>query len=290
MEHPAIEPVYRGDMGKLLAKVVAEQGLDLTQYRLPYVERRVAARLRVLGLHTYRQYARHLDLHPEEYAKLLDTLTINVTDFFRDPTVYKLFRSRIVPAIIKEKTRTRHRMVRVWSAGCATGEEPYSLAMSFLSEFGEKRSAFMLTVIATDLDPEALRVAQAAEYDVAKLTHIPRADQQRFVTVRGDRFRINPEVTRLVKFRPLNLFIDEPIHMVDVIFCRNVFIYFTREQQAKVLETFARSLARGGYLVLGRSEKMAAAVSDEFELVDGRERIYRKRAATPGSAGHRTLE
>jgi two-component system CheB/CheR fusion protein len=97
MEHPGTEQVYRGDIGKLLAKVGQDRGLDLTQYRRAYVERRVAARLRALNLHTYRQYSRVLDADPDEYSKLLDTLTINVTDFFRDPPVYQAFRERIIP-------------------------------------------------------------------------------------------------------------------------------------------------------------------------------------------------
>jgi chemotaxis protein methyltransferase CheR len=277
MHQVGTENVYRGDMGRLLAKVAAERGLDLTQYRGAYVERRIAARLRVLNLHTYRQYAKLLDSCPEEYAKLLDALTINVTDFFRDPPVYQLFRTQIVPEIIERKTRSRHRMIRIWSAGCATGEEPYSLAMSFLSALGPDAPGFMLTVVATDLDPNAIATASKAEYDIAKLKHIPKVDQMRFCDVDGDRFRIKPEVTKHVKFRRLNLFTDEPIHVVDVIFCRNVFIYFTREQQAKVLTAFAGSLTHGGYMVLGRSEKMAAGVADSFELISGRDRTYRRK-------------
>jgi chemotaxis methyl-accepting protein methylase len=277
MEHPGIEHVYRGDLGKLLAKVGRDRGLDLTQYRPAYVERRVAARLRVLNMHTYRQYARVLDADPNEYAKLLDTLTINVTDFFRDPPVYTAFRDQIIPSIIEGKTRSRQRMIRVWSAGCATGQEPYSLAMAFLSAKDFQERSFMLSVVGTDLDPRALQTAKTAEYDVGALTHIPKAEQHRFVIVDGKTFHFTPEVTRHVKFQRLNLFSDEPIHMVDVIFCRNVFIYFTRDQQAKVLDAFHRSLARGGYLVLGRSEKMASGLSAMYETVSGRDRIYRKR-------------
>jgi chemotaxis protein methyltransferase CheR len=277
VEHAGTDNVYRGDLGRLLTKVAEERDLDLTQYRSAYVERRIAARLRVLNLHTYRQYAKLLDSSPEEYAKLLDAMTINVTDFFRDPPVYHLFRTQIVPEIIERKTRSRHRMIRVWSAGCATGEEPYSLAMSFLSALGAEAPGFMLTIVATDLDPNAIITAQKAEYDVAKLKHISKPDQMRFCDVDGDRFRIKPEVTKHVKFKRLNLFTDEPIHVVDVIFCRNVFIYFTREQQARVLTNFAESLTRGGYMVLGRSEKMAPAVADSFEMLSGRDRVYRRR-------------
>ena len=277
MERPGIDQVYRGDLGKLLTKVSQDRGLDLTQYRPAYVERRVAARLRRLNLHTYRQYARVLDSDPNEYAKLLDTLTINVTDFFRDAPVYAAFREQIIPAIISSKILGRHRLIRVWSAGCATGQEPYSLAMAFLAAKDFQEHSLMLSVVGTDLDPHALQVAQRAEYGISALMHIPKAEQRRFVVVDGEMFHFTPEVTHQVKFRRLNLFSDEPIHMVDVIFCRNVFIYFTRDQQVKVLDAFHRSLARGGYLVLGRSEKMAPGLSESYETVSGRDRIYRKR-------------
>lgn len=277
MERAAPDTVYRGDIGRLLAKIDRERGLDLSQYRQPYVERRVAARLRALGLHTYRQYARHLDEHPDEYARMLDTLTINVTDFFRDSPVFDIFRDQVVPAIIRAKQTGRQRIIRAWSAGCATGEEPYSLAMAFLDGLGPDAARFMVTITGTDIDPNVLEIAAKGEYDVAKLQHIPQTDQERYLEIRGDTFRIRPEVSRLVRFRTLNLFVDRPISVVDLIFCRNVFIYFTREQQANVLGAFHSALARGGYLVLGRSEKLASEFAELFEPVSGRERIYRKR-------------
>ena len=277
MNQPGTEQVYRGDIGRLMAKIADQRGLDLTQYRTAYVERRVAVRLRALNLHTYRQYSRLLDSSPEEYAKLLDALTINVTDFFRDPPVYHVFRSQIVPEIIQRKKRSRRRMIRVWSAGCATGEDPYSIAMAFLAELGALADGFMINIIATDLDPNALAFAQRAQYDIAKLKHIPKTDQLKFVDIEGDKFRIRPEVTRHVKFKRLNLFTDEPIHVVDIIFCRNVFIYFTREQQERVLDIFSSSISRDGYMVLGRSKRRAASVAGCFEMVGGRDRSYRQK-------------
>ncbi len=276
MDKVELDQVYRGDLERLIDKVVQARGLDLTQYRRPYVERRIAARLRSLNLHTYRQYARALDSDPDEYARLLDTLTINVTDFFRDTPVYELFRSQIVPGIVDTKLRGRHRMIRVWSAGCATGEEAYSLAMSFLDAIGDNASRFVLTILATDIDPSVLETAKLATYDIAKLSHIPEADRH-FVDEGPATFTIKREVTSHVKFRVLDLFRDEPVNVVDVVFCRNVFIYFTREQQERVLELFWKALSRDGYLVLGRSEKMSPALSERFEAVSGRERIYRKR-------------
>lgn len=277
MELPESDSVYRGDLDRLLRRVREDRGLDLHQYRRAYIERRLAARMRVLGMHTYRQYERHLDQHPDEYHSLLDTLTINVTDFYRDVTVYDILRRRVIPDLLAEKERTRQRSLRVWSAGCATGEEAYSVTMAFLSAMqAHQQQDFLLTVFATDIDPRALEFAKAATYDIAKLPHIPKADQQRFIE-RGERhFRVKPEVTQHVKFKRLNLFEDEPINIVDVILCRNVFIYFAREQQAKVLERFLSVLHKGGYLILGRSEKMAPSLASRFELISGRERVYRK--------------
>jgi chemotaxis methyl-accepting protein methylase len=277
VERSAPDSVYRGDIARLLAKIDRERGLDLSQYRRAYVERRVAARLRALGLHTYRQYARRLDEDPAEYTRMLDTLTINVTDFFRDPPVFDMFRDRVVPEIIASKRTGRQRIIRAWSAGCATGEEAFSLAMSFLDGLGADAVRFTVSITATDIDPQVLRVAEKGEYDIAKLAHIPKADQRRYVSVREGTFTIRPEVTQLVKFRPLNLFTDPPVKVVDLVFCRNVFIYFTKEQQEHVLGVFHDSLARGGFLVLGRSEKLAGDFAARFSPVSGRERIYRKR-------------
>lgn len=273
---PETRPAYRGNIDRLTAKVLDERGLDLAQYRPQYVERRVATRLRTLSLHSYRQYSDYLDTNPDEYSKLIDTLTINVTEFFRDAPVFDLFRRTIVPGMIEDKMRSRQRMLRAWSAGCATGEEPYSIAMSFLEGLGDHSKDFLLTVIATDLDDKAIAKAKAAVYPVDSLKTIPKSHQVKYLDVHKDTFDVKPEVARHVRFRHFNLFSDKPISVVDVIFCRNVFIYFSREQQEKVLEMFWGALAKGGYLVLGRSEKLAPVAAKRFELVSGRERIYRK--------------
>ena len=276
MERLRAEQVYRGNIDQLLKKINKDGGIALQPYRRAYVERRITARMRMLRLHSYRQYASHLTSHPDEYAKLMDTLTINVTDFFRDPVVYEAFNTKILPSLIEDKIRSRNRIVRVWSAGCATGEEPYSLAMSFMEALRNKDANLNFTIFGTDLDPNALATAKQATYATAKLSHIPKRLQVKYLQVDGDRFQINPEVKKHVKFRQMNLFTDKPVSMVDVIFCRNVFIYFDKEQQEKVLKSFWSALSRGGYLVLGRSEKMSASMTSEFLLVNGKERIYRK--------------
>ncbi|MDO8848228.1 MAG: protein-glutamate O-methyltransferase CheR [Coriobacteriia bacterium] len=277
MPEQTTDPAYRGNLSRLLDKVRSERGLDLSQYRENYVARRVAVRLNALGLHTYKQYSAYLDGNPEEYAKLLDTLTINVTQFFRDPTVYALFRDQVVPSLLATKKSRKQRLVRLWSAGCATGEEPYSLAMSMLDGIVRTRSNdAMLSVIGTDIDRKALAVAKRGEYSVRLLNQIPTSDRHRYVDVDGEVFRMKPEIAKVTRFQYLNLFEDPPINGIDVVFCRNVFIYFNHGDQSRLIESFWEALTRGGYLVLGRSERLAPALAKRFELVSGRERVYRK--------------
>ena len=277
MPEPAPDNAFRGNLHRLLIKVREERGLDLAQFRESYVARRVTVRLNALGLHTYQQYASHLDQHPEEYGKLLDTLTINVTQFFRDPTVYALFRDQVIPSLLATKKSRKQRLVRLWSAGCATGEEPYSLAMSMLDGIHRAKSHdSMLSVIGTDIDRNALAVGKRGEYPVRLLNQIPTADRNRYIDVDGEVFRMKPEVTKATRFQYLNLFEDPPINGIDVVFCRNVFIYFNHADQSRLIESFWEALTRGGYLVLGRSERLSPALAKRFELVSGRERVYRK--------------
>jgi two-component system CheB/CheR fusion protein len=276
VESRTSDAIYRGNLDKLLAKVAEEHGFDLAQYRPRYVERRLAARLRTVGVHTYRQYARYLDAHPEEYPKLLDALMINVTQFFRDPVVWDLLAAHVVPALLDDAVAHRRKTIRVWSAGCASGEEPYSIAMMFLAALDNPAYRdIQLHVNATDLDRDALATAERGEYPAAHAQKIPVPMRERYVTIEGDRMLVNPEVRSRVRFGYLSLFEDAPIQIVDVVFCRNVFIYFNRDEQDRMLRSFSKALARGGYLVLGRSERVSPGLASEFELVSSRERIYR---------------
>lgn len=267
----------RGDLDKFMGKVLRDRGFDLTQYRRAYVERRLAARLRALELRTYRDYADVLDANPAEYERMLDTLTINVTDFFRDAPVWDILRKRVLPDLIADKLRGRSRTIRIWSAGCATGEEPYSIAMMVLDVLGKDADKFLINILGSDLDPEALRVAEKGRYDREKLKGIPASYQVRFIQSAGrSTFEIKPEVARLVRLKQSSLFGTSPMKVVDLILCRNVFIYLDRPKQMMVLEGFWGSLARGGYLILGRSEKMPAEMARRLEQIESRERIYRR--------------
>lgn len=269
--------VMRGNLDRLLARIADARGVDLKQYRRSYLERRIDTRLRKLGVHSYRQYGDLLESDPAEYAQLMDTLTINVTEFFRDGVVWDAITETVIPAILQAKPPGRSRTIRIWSAGCATGQEPYSLAMALLDQLGDDAAQHNISILATDLDPEALAFAERGVYEVAKGRRIPPRYQVRFTReIDATHLEITPEIKRLVRFRKASLFEDTPFRVIDLILCRNVFIYFDHQQQAMALDRFWNSLTRGGYLVLGRSEKLSVAAARCFESVNGRERVYRK--------------
>ncbi len=277
MEEGGSSGVYRGSLDRLIDKVNDARGIDLSLYRRAYVERRITTRLRALDLHSFRQYADVLESDPNEYERLLDTLTINVTEFFRDQVVWDSIKRNVMRPMLESKSEGRSRTIRLWSAACATGEEPYSLAMMLLDAVGKDESRYLMSVLATDLDREALRRAELGVFDNQRLRHIPASYQVRFTQpVNREAFEMDPSVRKIVRFREASLFDPAPQRSIDLIMCRNVFIYFDREQQARALETFWGALARGGYLVLGRSEKLSPQAAERFEPIDGRERIYRK--------------
>ena len=198
-------------------------------------------------------------------------------DKFMDTAVWDTLKRRVLKDMIAEKLRGRSRTIRVWSAGCATGEEPYSIAMAILDVLGKDADKFLITILATDLDPDALAVASKGVYEKGELRNISPSYQVRFLhSLNATTFEVVPEVRRLVRFKNLSLFGDAPMRVADLVMCRNVFIYLDRQRQAKVLETFWTALTRGGYMVLGRSEKLSLESARRFESVEPRERIYRK--------------
>lgn len=266
------------ELERLLRKLHSERGLDAHHYRESYLQRRIATRLRALQLDSIRDYSRLLDEDPDEYANLLNALTVNVSDFFRDKPVFDFFIRNIVPELLSRKKRRHQHLVRVWSAGCATGEEPYSLAMVLLAAAEAFNDyAFNMTIYATDIDEASMAAAQSARYSKEDKASIPPV-YHRFCIQDGDgEFSIAREARQLVKFRRLDLFADKPIAAVDVIFCRNVFIYFGHEQQERIFDVFHESLNKGGYLIIGKSEKLPAGFSREFEPLSSREKVYRRR-------------
>jgi len=261
----------------LLKKLYADRGFDAARYRRTYIERRIATRLRAVQVDTYREYRGLLDRDADEYHRLIGALTVNVTEFFRDKPVWELFDREVVPDLLATKMRRRQRLLRVWSAGCSAGEEPYSIAM-LLSHAAERAGANLtISVHATDIDAESLEKARAGEYPDKELQSVPLRFRHECEPTDDGHFRISQRIRQLVKFRRLDLFADKPIAAVDAIFCRNVLIYFDRNQQEQIFAKFYAALNRYCYIVIGKSEKIGGEVAQHFEPISSREKVYKRR-------------
>jgi len=266
----------RGSLRRFTESLRDAHGVDLDLYRPRYVERRIATRLQALGLLTYRQYLARIAADPDEFDRLMSALTINVTQFFRDAGTFESLRALVVPGLLEQARPGPTRSVRVWSAGCATGQEAYSIAMCLLAAGVTAEAGFALSVLGTDIDPAALDRARSAVYSAAETADIPPELRSRFTEPAGDGHHLTAEVTSACRFTRASLFDPAPVRGCDIVLCRNVFIYLRYEQQLALAERFAGALRQGGVLVLGRSERLRAGEGQPFETLDARERIYRK--------------
>ncbi|HIC94512.1 MAG TPA: protein-glutamate O-methyltransferase CheR [Anaerolineae bacterium] len=263
------------DLLALLEKVRRERGLDCRQYKINFLKRRLAVRLRARGVESYREYMRLLD--EEEYEKLFEALTINLSYFFRDGTTFEALRDKVLRPLLREKAERGSRLIRVWSAGCAGGEEPYSVAILFHELLGGELKNWRVHILATDLDARALEKAKRGVYGEFSFRGMdPKYLRRYFVPLPQGEYAIKPQVVALVKFERRDLIADPPPRRLDLILCRNVLIYFTREQQEKLLHKFHHALNEGGYLLIGKTEVLMGTAARLFKPLDPKERIYIK--------------
>jgi chemotaxis protein methyltransferase CheR len=260
---------------ELTAKISRDRGFGCASYKDKCLRRRIAVRMRARGVHTYPDYARVLDSDTAEYDKLLDALTINVTKLFRNWETYSVIAERVVPALWARGGGA----INVWSAGCSSGEEPYSLAALF-HRHAERTGArgelgARLRVLGSDIDARCLVAANAGEFAEADFGDTPPDLRQRYFAPTAP-FTVSPELKRLVQFERRDLLAEAPPpgphHLIC---CRNVLIYFDRNTQEQLFEKFHAALAPDGFLVLGKVETLLGAARSRFTVVDGRERIFR---------------
>lgn len=260
----------------LTRAISATAGLALDGYKEKCIRRRLAVRMRARGVHTYADYQRLLEADPAEYEQLKDALTINVTRFYRNPEAWNRLAADLLPPL----WRAREGAVRIWSAGCSSGEEPYTIAM-LLAEEAERsgRRAWLerARITATDIDKVSLDRARAARYPVAAFQETPPALVARYTTDLGREREMTPAVRRLVDVRRADLFLDPvPGPAFDIVACRNVIIYFDRDGQERLFTRFVDALVPGGLLILGKVETLFGPARERVELVDVRERIFRR--------------
>jgi chemotaxis protein methyltransferase CheR len=276
----SMSPVW---LETVLAELWRGRGLDLSDYRRGTLERRLAVRMANLRLKDPGEYLQRLRSDPWECDRLIEAILIKVSSFFRDPLVFELLAHRVLPLIIERHRREHTRQIRVWSAGCSSGEEAYSVAILLAQALEDEGFPWHPSICATDISTEALAAAQTGRYRLESLETTQLGILDRFFRPTADGFEVIPEIRRMVHFsrddltsRPSLAPADSVFGSFDLVLCRNVLIYFSLKLQKRVQDKLYRALNPGGYLVLGMSEALPPERVSRLVAFDRPHRIFHK--------------
>jgi two-component system CheB/CheR fusion protein len=266
------------DFDELLLMLKDTRGFDFAGYKRSTLQRRIRRRMAMVEVSSFGEYRDYLELQPDEFSMLFDSMLINVTSFFRDPLAWQALQDNVLPELLSAKAAKSP--VRVWSAGCATGEEAYTLAMVLTEALGPEQFRQRVKIYATDLDEEALQQARAGTYDMRALADVPERLRDVYFEPTGTKRAFRRDLRRQVIFGRNDLTRDAPISRVDLLVARNTLMYFNAEAQSNVIRRFHFALSYPGYLFLGKAE-MLLNHADQFVPVDLRKRLFRKAAPSP---------
>src|SRR5262245_59531968 len=269
MSAPERDPAFEA----LLEFLKRARGFDFTGYKRTSLERRFRRRMDGIGCESYGDYLDYLEVHPEEYEQLFNTLLINVTEFFRDRPSWEHLQTEVLPEVLAAKEDSEP--IRVWCAGCATGQEAYTAAMVLSEVLDQDGFRDRVKIYATDVDEEALAIARLGIYSQKDTESIPEELRAKYFERADQRLAFRKDLRRTVIFGRNNLVSDAPISRLDLLICRNTLMYFTAETQGRILRHFHFALRDHGVLMLGKSEMMISH-RDVFEAVDINRRIFRK--------------
>jgi two-component system, chemotaxis family, CheB/CheR fusion protein len=261
------------ELSDLLSYLRQSRGFDFSSYKNATLVRRIKRRMSAANVVSFSQYRSFLEAEPDEFAKLFDTFLINVTRFFRDGAPWELLAEEVLPALLQEKGPAAP--VRVWSAGCATGEEPFTAAIMLAEALGIEDFRNRVKIYATDIDEHALTIARHASYDARQVASVPPDLLDRYFDNADGSYVIHKDLRRAVVFGRHDILQDAPISRVDLLVCRNTLMYFNAEAQSKIVARLHFSLSDGGYLLLGRAETLLAHTST-FRAVDLKQRLFTK--------------
>jgi two-component system, chemotaxis family, CheB/CheR fusion protein len=253
----------------LLDYIRESRGFDFGGYKKATIVRRLSQRCTELGIETFSAYQDHLQVHSDEFAHLFDKVLINVTGFFRDPAAWDWLAANVVTKLAAKKGS-----IRIWSSGCASGEEAYTAAMVFCEALGQERFLRQVKIYATDVDEEALNKARGG-YSEKEVEPVDPELRAKYFEVQGNRYSFRTVLRRALIFGRHDLMQDAPISRLDLLICRNTIMYFTAEAQARILARFHYALNDDGYLFLGRAE-MLLTHSALFAPVDLKQRVFSK--------------
>jgi len=248
------------------------RGFDFTAYKRTSLMRRVLKRMHAVQVPSFDEYLDYLQVHPKEFAALFNTILINVTSFFRDADVWEVVSTSVLPEILAN--RQNDHPIRVWSAGCASGQEAFTAAMLIAEAVGLERFREHVKIYATDVDEEALIEARQAVYPVRQLSDVPKPLRDKYFDKNGETYTFNRELRRSVIFGRHDLIQDAPISRLDLLLCRNTLMYFNADAQSRIMARFYFSVNSGGFVVLGRAE-MLFSQTTMFNAVDLKRRIFK---------------
>ena len=255
----------------LLEYLQRTRGFDFTGYKRPSLMRRVSRRMQMVGLQDFGDYLDYLEVHPEEFMQLFNTILINVTGFFRDQPAWEYLGREAIPRLLAGKGADEP--IRTWSAGCASGEEAYTVAIVLAEALGLDAFRQRVKVYATDVDEEALTQARQANYPIRALQSLPPELREKYLEPVGGRYVFRPDLRRAVIFGRHDLVQDAPISHLDLLVCRNVLMYFNAETQTRILARFHFALNDSGILFLGKAELLLTH-ANLFSPIDLRWRIF----------------
>lgn len=272
------------DLELILNYLNEKRGFDFSGYRIAMVARWIGERMTSIKVENTSDYLYYLKENANELDNLFDVLTINVSRFFRDTLTFDYIADRVLPAIVYEKKKANDNSIRVWSAGCAMGEEPYSIAI-LIHELREKEALkTSVNIFATDIDGKILKKAKKAAYPYESIKSIKYRLLKKYFTAEEEIFQLMPDIRNIVSFSVYDI-LDKKSYAppesvfggFDLVLCRNVLIYFDTEHQDQIFGRLYRSLAKNGYLVLGEAEIPSINYQGRFRKVNECCHIYQKR-------------
>lgn len=261
----------------MLKSVIKDRlGFNCEYYKDSHFKRRIDVRLRASGAKNYGEYVRLLKDNPGELDILMDTLTVNVTNFFRNTEVYDIVEKEVLPAVIKAKSTTPLRSIKIWSAGCSIGVEAYSIAMLLHHILGDNIKKYNITITGTDIDKASLQQAQQGVYGEVEMKDVRPAFLKKYFVQQGNHYQVIDEIRKMAHFKSHDMISGPKMKGFDIIFCRNVTIYFEKELQEKLYMDFYEGLNDNGFFVMGKTETLLGPSKDRFKPFNAKERIYNK--------------
>ena len=266
------------DLEALLMYLKQSRGFDFAAYKRSGLMRRIRVRMQTIGIVTFDDYQDYLEVDPDEFTRLFNTILINVTTFFRDGSTWEYLAEQVLPMLGGDREGAQP--IRIWSAGCASGEEPYTIAMLMAERLGAEQFRERVKIYATDADEDALSQARLAGYTEGNVRDVPPHLLEKYFDRVDDRFIFNKELRRSVIFGRHDLIQDPPISRVHLLICRNCLMYFNAEVQSRILARFHFALAGGGVLFLGKAETLLTNATT-FRALDVKRRLFTKAELHP---------